>query len=164
MAATGRKPIPSKVQRRKGAYVKDPQRENKLEPKVPTDMPKKDKRLVGKRLATAKFKEVSANLKVMNLQSRVDSDTVVRYALAWQLMMDSLELIDKHGFKLTSPTGAWKVNPANAVYFQANAQLDKLSAQLGIGAANRVSLKANPEQEEADPFAQFMERQKNMNN
>ncbi len=163
MAATGRKPIPSKVQKTKGAYVKNPQRENKLEPKVPTDMPKKDKRLVGKRLATAKFKEVSKNLKIMNLQSQVDSDTVVRYALAWQLMMDSLDLIDEHGITMTTPT-SFKANPAIASYFQSQGTLDKLAAQLGIGAANRVSLKANPEKEEADPFAQFMERQKNMNN
>ncbi len=164
MAKAGRKPIPSKVQKTKGAYLKNPQRENKLEPKVPTDMPKKDKRLVGKRLATAKFKEVSANLKVMNLQSRVDSDTVVRYALAWQLMMDSLDLIDKHGLMTSTAAGGFKSNPAAASYFQSQGTLDKLAAQLGIGASNRVSLKANPEKEEADPFAQFMERQKNMNN
>ena len=164
MGARGRKPIPSKIQKAKGAYIKDPKRENKREPKPSEGQPIKDKRLIGKKIATAKFKQLVKWQNDMRLNSEVDSDILVRYALTWQMQMEFLDGIDEHGFKIEGANGAFKANPAVAAFFQTQTTLDKLSAQLGIGAGNRVSLKANPKEEEKDPFIEFMERQKTMVN
>jgi len=164
MAVMGRKPIPSKIQKTKGAYIKDPQRENKREPKPSEGQPIKDKRLIGKKIATAKWKQLVKWENDMRLNSEVDSDILVRYALTWQMQMEFLDEIDKHGSRIDMDSGAFKTNPAVASFFQTQTTLDKLSAQLGIGASNRASLKANPKEEEKDPFIEFMERQKTMVN
>ena len=164
MAVMGRKPIPTKIQKTKGAYLKDPKRENKREPKPSEGQPIKDKRLVGRKIATAKWKQLVKWENDMRLNSEVDSDVLVRYALTWQMQMEFLDDIDEHGSRIEGASGAFKANPAVAAYFQTQTTLDKLSAQLGIGASNRASLKANPEEKEKDPFIEFMERQKTLTN
>jgi P27 family predicted phage terminase small subunit len=164
MAVMGRKPIPSKVQKTKGVYKVHPERENKREPKPSEGQPIKDKRLVGRKIATAKWKQLVKWENDMRLNSEVDSDVLVRYALTWQMQMEFLDDIDEHGSRIEGASGAFKANPAVAAYFQTQTTLDKLSAQLGIGASNRASLKANPKEEEKDPFIEFMERQKTMVN
>ena len=80
------------------------------------------------------------------------------------MQMEFLEDVDKHGSRIEGASGAFKANPGVAAFFQTQTTLDKLSAQLGIGASNRATLKANPKEEEKDPFIEFMERQKTMVN
>ena len=164
MAATGRKKTPTAILEAKGTFIKNPARRNKREPKPSEGQPIKDKRLVGKKIATAKWKQLVKWENDMRLNSEVDSDVLVRYALTWQLQMEFLDDIDEHGSRIEGASGAFKANPAVAAYFQTQTTLDKLSSQLGIGASNRASLKANPKEEEKDPFIEFMERQKTLTN
>jgi phage terminase small subunit len=77
----GRKPNPSAVQRAKGAYKKDPQRENKQEPTAPKGRPKIPKRLSRNPVAHAAWESLCDALELENRLSITDGYIVEKLAM-----------------------------------------------------------------------------------
>ena len=160
----GRRKIPTHIQEAKGAYKVNPGRKNHDEPVAVESQPLRSDLFKGKREAQKKWKQLVRWQNSLRLNSEVDSDILVRYALTWEIMCNALEEIDELGFIIRTEVGTVKSNPATATFFSCQATLDKLSSQLGIGASNRASLKAHPKTDDADPFLDFVKRATDMSN
>jgi len=77
----GRKPLPSAVKRASGAYKKDPQRENKAEPKAVQGRPAMPKRLSGNKVAKAAWDSLCDALELENRLSITDGYIVEKLAM-----------------------------------------------------------------------------------
>jgi P27 family predicted phage terminase small subunit len=138
-----------------------PSRMNSSEPKAPVGSPKPGTTLRGDKLARAKHRQVVGWLEYLNLATEVDSDLVDRYSNLWAAYADAVADVKRNGTVLINPkTEMPMANPAVASQIKIDNQLHKISADFGFGASNRARLKAHPNLQDADPFLNFLERQK----
>ena len=93
--ARGRKPIPTAVQKRNGAYKINPSRENKNEPTAPDRPPTAPAWLDSQALiAWDHFSEI---LREMGLYSIADQAALCQLCIAWSNWKTATEIVQQHG-------------------------------------------------------------------
>ena len=155
MANMGPKPKASELKKRSGAFVRNPQRENKAEPKPTLGNPHKPMIVKRDKIASKKWDEVIGWLENMRILAITDKDIVALYCLTYATWERSEDAIRVDGIVLESG----KINPFVGKSQESSNKLLKLIAELGLSPSSRTRLTAGPV-EDADPFAEFLRLRK----
>lgn len=106
-------------------------------------------------IAKQKWKELVEALKVADILSSADSDTMARYCEEFSTWKKANDRIKAEGEVVIAPNG-WPVQNAYlAIRSKAAIQLNKMSEQLGLDPLSRQRLHISTEIAEADAKARF---------
>ena len=157
MGRRGTKPKPTALHELSGAYQKNPQRRNTLEPIPIIGAPVCPQSVRDDERAMAKWNSTLDLLDQMKILTLAEVDVLEAYCLAHSAVeryrKDLLEngstyrTVDAQGNTII------KANPAFNHHARANEMIIKLMPQLGLTPSGRASLKVNPTPEEEDPLA-----------
>lgn len=148
----GRKPKASEIKRRNGSFKKDPQRENKSEPKGTPGRPPLPTTLRGDRVAKQAWEDACAILEDLNIMTTADRYAVELFCLTYSdfvkarktLKRDkSLEKAERH--------------PIAFEYNKTADRLMRLMAQMGLDQSSRTRLSAAVGKPD-DPLSAWLEK------
>ena len=155
---TGRKPLPSAIKKASGAFKKDPQRENKLEPKPLVGTPEMPADVKKCKVAAAKFKEVCGLLRDMKVLTLTDVDHISRYSVAYANWISCVNQVRKNGIVILKANGDLARNPAAVEMHACEAELHKQAVELGLTPSSRTRLKVTEQSDVDDPFSDLLAR------
>jgi P27 family predicted phage terminase small subunit len=158
----GRKPQATAIKEGNGAFVKDPQRKNHEEPRLPMSEPECSEAIKENPEAFAKWKQVIGWLTEMRVIASVDHDLIETYAMTYAEMMENTKLVQQEGHCIEGAKGLMVRNPRTVVLANQRATVLKMIAELGLSPSSRTRLKAAPQQEE-DVFGELMKRMESLN-
>ena len=132
----GRKPLASAVKRMSGAFKKDPQRENKHEPKVVEGIPSKPAHISANALASGYWDHAVSQLADMKLIAKADRSVLEAFAEAMAMRQRAF---------IEEDMNAWKKAVDASV---------RLMAELGLTPSSRSRMVVKVPEEE-DAFTQW---------
>ena len=146
----GRKPIPSHLQLLKGAYDKDPQRENKREPVAPPEPPPCPDHL--DELAKIEWWHICGVLDELGLLSRADRAALEIYCQTYSQWRQACEQVSRYGAVLVQKNKQGAVearrNPFDLVRERTATACTRLLAEFGLTPSSRTRLSVEPQQKE----------------
>jgi P27 family predicted phage terminase small subunit len=157
----GRKPKATAIKEAEGAFVKDPQRRNHQEPKLPMKAPRRPESLKGDKVAQSMWRWLVKNLSEMRVITEADQQLMESYCLTYSRIMEDEFALRKEGNVIETERGPKRNPRAINLVSNRSAQL-KMLAELGLTPSARTRLKATPE-EETDVFAELMKRRESLN-
>ena len=157
----GRKPIAAEIKRATGAYVKNPQRENKsapvadgVEPKMPAWFGRYEK---------SKWKELVSDLTRNGVISTDTREILIAYCTSYALWMEARAKVIETGLAIVGVDKFGNTQISRNTYVTEMSkfrdQMNKLLPELGLTPASRQKLTSLKQDDAADdPFASIMER------
>lgn len=151
----GRKPLASAVKEASGAFLKDPQRRNKNEPKAKRGWPDKPEMIKADAIASDCWDRVCKTLDELNILTVADAYMLEAYCIdysQWRWLVESCKegrviAMNEKGNISTSPE-------ATQVHKYAD-RLLKRQSELGLTPSARSRLHT-PEKQEEDPFTAWL--------
>lgn len=157
----GRKPLATAVKEESGAFKKDPQRRNHLEPKPPSGIPAMPSFMEADEIAASKWGEVTKQLDDMGVMTMVDQDLVAMYCVTWADFVRCYQDIRQRGRSCMSDSGKESAT-VEAKDLQSNGnRLLKMQSELGLTPSARTRLHSSKQEKEEDPFKAWLERATN---
>lgn len=148
----GRKPKPTAVKEREGAFVKDPQRRNKREPKPRPGAPPVPPHVKVDPVATEEWANLCEWLDDMKILAQADRTLMAHYCTTYSEYLKHYKHVAKHGVSVPTAAGGVTTSPEAHQYNKLADRLIKLCAELGLtpSARSRISV-AEPSKED-DPM------------
>jgi P27 family predicted phage terminase small subunit len=150
----GRKPLASAIKEASGAYVKDPQRRNKEEPKAKRGWPEAPAFVVENVVAHRRWKWVCKQLDEMALLTVADEGLIAGYCIDYAMMVMLVEHI-KDGVSIMNDKGGVVGKPEASHFHKFADRIMKREAELGLTPSSRSRLRA-PQEDEEDPFQEWL--------
>ena len=144
------KPYASAVARRNGAYIKDPQRENKNEPVPPKGAPKIPDLVRNDKAALNKWKETVRLLSQMQVLSKADISLLETFCVNYSHYVALLARVEELGFAFEDDKGNIRRNPFASDLSRVTDRHVKLLAEMGLTPSSRTKVgKIQKEDEES---------------
>lgn len=159
----GKRPKPTEIKRREGAFRKDPQRENKREPVPPAGAPAVPSALRGDKQAKDEWVELCGWLESMGLLATTDRTLMQEYCATYSEYCRLYKDVRKNGISYTTEkTGAMHARPEVHQYNQVANRLLRLCAELGLtpSARSRMVVPDGQHKGDVDPFLTLVDRMK----
>lgn len=147
----GRKPLAPEVQRARGYYKENPERENKHAPAANGDEPVMPE-FLGK-LGQEKWKELVVDLRRMGILSSETREMLISYCQAWQGWHDAMEIINEDG--LLDIAG--KKHPLCSERDKHRDTMNRLLPEFGLTPSSRGRLISLAPPKEEDPFNEVLD-------
>lgn len=148
----GRRPKPTALKEIQGNPGKRPL--NKREPK-PKGTPTCPSHLDDE--ARKEWRRLSKELTSLGLLTSVDRSALAAYCSAYSAWVDAETFLAKYGKVIKSPSGYAMPNPYVSIRNQSLDQMRKFAIEFGLTPASRSRLQVEPQSQEPDPFAAFMQ-------
>ena len=138
----GRPRQPTALHILKGSYEKDPQRQNKQEPKPAVKRPVMPRGLdyQGK----AAWNRIAEQLEKMRVLTEADGDALAEYAKLYSRWIKADKAIDKHGISLVKIDNLGNqiryANPECAEFHRCQAAMIKILIEFGMTPASRTRI------------------------
>lgn len=157
MGIRGVKPQAPEVQKAKGAYRKNPQRENKEAPQANGGEPAKPADLDEK--AGEKWDQLCDDLRSMGVLSSELGDTLTAYCTSYSEWVKARAIVAELGMLVETGSGSVKRNPALLDVHKFRDQMNRMLPELGLTPSSRgrlVSIK--PQADDHSEISDLMER------
>jgi P27 family predicted phage terminase small subunit len=147
----GRKPIPTRLKEISGAFDKDPQRRNDLEPVPPPGLPTCPDYLND--FAKAEWWHICDLLKQMGLLSTADESALIVYCQTWGEWRKAVDMVAKYGAWTVIKQGngevATKRTEFDRIRERTAEQLRRWLLEFGLtpSSRSRVQVNVSPEDE-----------------
>jgi len=135
-----RKPTALKILH--GDFAKDPQRRNRAEPQVPSQIPNCPKWLT--KDARDEWKRITNEIKAMNVVTLPDRAALEAYCVIHGRWREILRQIAREGLTLDSEHGAYE-NPASKIAARCEDQIHRYLCQFGLTPASRSRVNVTQE-------------------
>jgi P27 family predicted phage terminase small subunit len=158
----GRKPKATEVKRASGAFAKDPQRENKNEPKPIRRAPEKPEILLNDSIASEKWDSLCVVLDQLGLIASSDLELMELFCISWSRYRKLLAIVEDEGFTIFDDKGNRKRNPSMIELNAIEDKLRRLVAEFGLTPSSRSRL-VSVKREEKTEFQNWLEKRNNLN-
>jgi P27 family predicted phage terminase small subunit len=151
----GRKPLASAIKEASGAFIKDPQRRNKNEPKAKRGWPEKPENVKADSIASECWDKVCTTLDELNILTTADVFLLEAYCIDYSQWRWLSEMCSEGRVAgLTAGGSATATPEASQVHKYAD-RLLKRQAELGLTPSARSRLHT-PEEKQDDPFTAWL--------
>ena len=158
----GRKPLASAIKKRNGAYEKNPNRENKAEPKPPKGRPVKSELVAMDPVASKKWDQVTKTLKEMGVLSKADADLLELFCINWSMYCSLVKKVAEGGCVVTNVNHRGEEILSRSPYSMELAKIAdrqmKLLSEFGLTPGSRQNLIVMDKADENSPFDKWIER------
>jgi len=152
----GRKPLASAIHKKNGSYQKNPQRENKNEPKPPSGAPKMPLTVAGDPAAKRKWAEVIKVLGEMEILSRADKDLLEIFCLNYSHYCALLKAVRDSGFAQQDASGFFKRNPLAGELAKVTDRQARLLGEMGLTPSSRTRVGKIDKNDEPTSFDRWI--------
>jgi P27 family predicted phage terminase small subunit len=159
----GRPPLASEIKRQSGAYDKNPQRENRFEPKAISESPDIPDAVAADPIAAKQWDMLCGLLNKMGLLSKSDQTLMELYCITFAQYRNLLEQVRKTNMVLVRKTDKGVMVERNQMYTELQKAMDrlqKLTSEFGLSPSSRsrlVSTKAFDD-DESDLITKLLAR------
>lgn len=150
--ARGRKKEPTALKILKGAFDKNPQDQNKREPKPPLGAPDKPRHMT--RLAKAEWGRITKELKTLGVLSTVERGAVEQYCMAYGEWREACRRLDSEGRYWETERGVVE-NPAGKSMRALSLICHKYLVEFGLTPSSRTRLEVGKEARTDDDEKRF---------
>ena len=152
MGRRGPKPKPNAVKEREGAFVKNPQRRNKNEPKPRRGAPPVPSFVKVNKAAAEEWTSLCQWLDEMGILAQADRTLMAQYCTTYAEWVRYYEHVAKHGVSIPNASGALSTTPEAHQYNKLSDRLIKLCAELGLTPSARSRISVAQHDTEDDPM------------
>ena len=146
-----RKPMPTAWKIITGAFDKNPQRRNVLEPEAPTEEPTLPADLDP--IAAAKWTETAGYLRQMGVLSIAYGDLLTTYAQTWSNYVEAQKRMRQAGIACVTKSGGLVViekNPFEVALHKFADRLHRLQVEMGLTPSAKAKLQTSPKASTVD--------------
>jgi len=151
----GRKPLATAVKEASGAFIHDPQRRNKTEPKPKLGWPEIPTPVKSDKIATKYWNEHCKYLDDLGVLAVSDQAVIAELCCALSLRDHLYKALQLDGTTLTNTQGNVYGNPAFQQHHNVSLRIKTLVAELGLTPSSRTRLHT-PEKQEESPFETWL--------
>lgn len=153
----GRKPLPTATKEASGAFIKDPQRRNELEPKAIPGCPAMPEHIAKDSVARECWGRVTKTLYDLGILTLADSEILEAYCIDYSQWRWLSEYVKEGNCRELSDKGSASTSPeAQQVHKYAD-RLARRMVELGLTPSARSRIQI-AKKGEADPFTEFLQR------
>ena len=153
----GRKPLPTATKEDSGAFVKNPQRRNELEPKAVRGFPSIPSQIEADAVAAECWQRLTRTLDELGILTTADAEILEAYCIDYSQWRWLSEYVREGNCREVNDKGSSSTSPeAQQVHKYAD-RLARRMVELGLTPSARSRLQV-AKREEADPFTEFLQR------
>lgn len=154
----GRKPLASAIKEASGAFIKDPQRRNKNEPKAKRGWPDIPDTIKADKDALERWMLLCEHLDSLNVLTIPDVFVLESQCIKWSMYVKLKAIVDQEGFVMVTE-GKKTPLPEMKLMLELGREIDKGLSVLGLTPSDRSRLKVTQVKEE-NPFETWLNSDK----
>jgi P27 family predicted phage terminase small subunit len=152
----GRKPKPTEVKRLAGNPGKRPLNNREpVQPAPPDAFDGPPDELTQDLIATKEWMRLAPMLRKSRQISESDRSVLIAVCLEWSKYMEAMGIVRMSSMIIKTSSGYRQINPYLSVATKSLSNLSKLWPELGLTPSSRSRIQTLPDNDSADPWAEF---------